>query len=230
MLQVDARSLGRIKILMSLYAVCAVLALSALVLDDHDMFVRLKPIPMIIGLWVSWGARNLDPAARYLLVTAMAGSLAGDVFLLGEGWFIHGLVAFLIAHVAYVFLFSRDCGWLPSRLGALIIAGLAASIYAFEYPSLPSDLRVPVAVYVTVISLMTAQAIGRAGVIKTPGARMAALGALTFMASDTILSLNRFYTALPGGHIWVMSTYYAGQGLILMGMTLGPRATDFNQE
>jgi uncharacterized membrane protein YhhN len=84
---------------------------------------------------------------------------------------------------------------------------------------LPVALRGPVAVYVVVIALMAAQAIGRALSLPPGAARRAAggvaLGAAFFMLSDSLLAINRFVMPLPHAQLWVLTTYYAAQILIV---------------
>ncbi|MCY1550390.1 YhhN family protein [compost metagenome] len=38
------------------------------------------------------------------------------------------------------------------------------------------------------------------------------------MLSDTLLAINRFVSPLPMAQVWVLSTYYAAQVLIVMGI------------
>jgi len=156
-----------------------------------------------------------DRPARILLAVAMAAALAGDVLLLIEGWFIAGLLAFLVTHLCYLALFRRGVGWFPSRLAPVVILGLAALILAWEFPRLPAELRVPVAVYTSVIGLMVSQAIGRATVLGTRAAWLVAGGAALFMASDTMISINRFVLPFDLSGFAIMATYYLGQILIL---------------
>ena len=46
---------------------------------------------------------------------------------------------------------------------------------------------------------------------------LVAAGAIAFVASDTLLALNRFVSPLPASAVWVLSTYYAAQCLIIGG-------------
>ena len=47
---------------------------------------------------------------------------------------------------------------------------------------------------------------------------MGALGALSFLVSDSVLSVNRFARPFAGAHAVVMVTYYAAQMLIARAM------------
>jgi uncharacterized membrane protein YhhN len=141
-------------------------------------------------------------------------SLIGDVLLMLQGYFVFGLVAFLCAHLAYIALFKQGVAWFPHRGALLGTLAYGAAMYAYIYSHLPGALRLPVAAYVLVIALMGAQALGRAAVQRDAPSRCVALGAVFFMASDTLLAINRFVTSLPVAALWVLSSYYVAQFLI----------------
>ena len=84
-------------------------------------------------------------------------------------------------------------------------------------------LKLAVAAYVAVIALMAAQAIGRATVLRDAGAVAVALGASSFMASDTLIALNRFVAPIPLAGLWILSTYYTAQILIVLHLRPQPR-------
>ena len=135
-----------------------------------------------------------------------------------QGFFIPGLVSFLVAHLFYVALFKNGQAWFPHRGALAATLGIGVGMYAFLWTGgLPPALRVPVAAYVLVIALMAAQAIGRATVLRSGPALRVALGAGCFMLSDALLATDRFVTPLPMSPLWVLSTYYAAQVLIVSG-------------
>jgi len=76
-------------------------------------------------------------------------------------------------------------------------------------------LKIAVAAYVTVISLMASQAIGRATVLGTTAAWRVALGACIFMVSDSLIAVNKFVTPVELSSLWILATYYAAQMLIV---------------
>jgi uncharacterized membrane protein YhhN len=66
-----------------------------------------------------------------------------------------------------------------------------------------------------VISLMAAQAIGRATSTGDAAARWVALGACVFMVSDSLIAINKFVTPVALSSLWILTTYYCAQMLIL---------------
>jgi len=168
-----------------------------------------------IFLYKSWG----------LLLAALLASLAGDVFLMLEGLFIPGLVSFLLAHLAYIALLRRGVRWFAHRGALLATVAIGAAMYAWLWRGgLPADLRIPVAMYVLVIALMAAQALGRAAELQTQASRTVALGACIFMLSDSVLAVDRFVQPVPLALLWVLATYYAAQFCIVHGMVQELRA------
>lgn len=177
----------------------------------HQVF---KPLAMLLAIAYVLRRPLHNALFQALLVAALALSLAGDVFLMFEGFFIPGLASFLVAHVFYIALFKQGVPWFPSRaaLAGTLLAG--AAMYAFLFPTLAPVLRVAVACYTVVIGLMAAQAIGRAMVLRDSAAIGVAAGALFFMASDSLLAVNRFALPLPMAQFFVLGTYYIAQVLI----------------
>lgn len=184
-------------------------------IEAHRVF---KPMAMVLAiLFVAARANGLREARSHtlLLVAALLLCLAGDVFLMLPGLFIPGLVSFLLAHLCYLALFRQGQRWFPS--GKALAGTLAAAVvmYAILFPHLDPVLKVAVAAYALVIATMAAQAMGRAAVLRDPAAVGVAVGAGLFMLSDALLAINRFAQPLPLAQLWVLSTYYAAQVLIV---------------
>ena len=201
---------GRITITETLLVQAAALATATSAAGLIELHRVFKPLAMLLAI-AFVGQRGRAP---WLLLAALALSLAGDVLLMLPGLFIPGLVAFLLAHLSYIALFRRDAPWFASRraLGATLAA--AAAMYAVLFPHLGPVLKIAVAAYAVVIALMAAQAIGRATVLRDAGSVGVAVGAVFFMVSDATLAINRFATPLPMAAFWVLATYYVAQILI----------------
>ena len=146
------------------------------------------------------------PAQRAL---ALGG--AGDVALLGRGEiaFTAGLVSFLGGHVAWIIaLRQRPGGYLRAR-PALAVPHVAtfAAVNAYLWKRTGKD-RIPVFVYSAALLAMSLAA------LDTGSPRTAAGGAL-FLASDTLLALEKFGDLrLPAHEGLVMATYASAQALL----------------
>lgn len=173
-----------------------------------------KPLATVLVLWMAW--RTAQPVSvrfRRWMVAAMGFSLVGDIFLMLP-WdaFVPGLVAFLVAHVCFIRAFLLDARFAPRPLAWLACLAYGALNLWALWPSLPAALHVPVVVYVVVLSTMAGQALSRAwwhaaDALAEPS-RWAAVGALLFMFSDTLIAWNRFRVAVPLSALWILGTYY----------------------
>lgn len=167
-----------------------------------------------------------DPGYTLLVLLGLLLSFAGDVLLILPlpRSFLLGLVAFLLAHAAYIaaFTHAQVSRALGSNMGAEVLAAavlaiIATTMYRYLLPTL-GKLRVPVILYIVVISIMAHRALAVALVDPSAPALLMSAGALLFYASDGILAVDRFKMrgAMPRGHLWNLSTYYLGQLLIAL--------------
>ncbi|HYW56169.1 MAG TPA: lysoplasmalogenase family protein [Polaromonas sp.] len=209
---------GRLDVLQVLLIESAVGATTTAALGLMELHYILKPLTMAIAIiLIAARARGSWTDSRFALylLAALAASLAGDVLLMVPGYFIPGLVSFLIAHLFYIPLFKQGVAWFPNRRALVITLGVGAAMYAFLWSGLEPLLKGAVAAYVLVIALMAGQAIGRATILKDRASLAVATGACVFMVSDALLATDRFVQALPMAQLWVLATYYAAQILIL---------------
>lgn len=149
---------------------------------------------------------------RTLITAGLVASLAGDVFLMLPGdRFLAGLASFLVAHLLYIAAFASERGGMRGVAAALPVGVFALAMLAYLWPELGA-LRIPVAVYVTVIAVMGWQALARWG--RSPGAELAAAGAVSFLLSDSMLAIGRFRGPFDGDRALVLGTYWLAQWLI----------------
>ncbi len=153
---------------------------------------------------------------RYLIVAGLCFSLAGDILLmLSSDQFVFGLVSFLVAHIFYIGAFSTR----PKTLLSIWI-GLACVAYGclmlwFLFPNL-GDLKLPVSIYVAVVLLMAWQAQCRWAEERGQGTALAAIGAILFVASDSMIAIDRFNGRFRSAGVLIMTTYFTAQLLIAL--------------
>ena len=192
-------------------------------------YALLKPLATV--LVIAHAARRGAPGEpmRRAVLVGLVLSLVGDVALLWpQGGFLPGLVAFLLAHLAYLWAFTRGvrlAAW-PSAFAGY--AALAAVVLSLLWPGVPVALRAPVLAYVLCLAAMAAQTAcawqavrGTADAATQRRLAGAALGGLLFMTSDALLATNRFHSPLPLSALWILATYWAAQWLIAS--VLAPR-------
>lgn len=185
-----------------------------------------KPLLMpILLVYYAFGTRRRSPNLKCPVIFALAFSWLGDVLLLvdkrTESLFLYGLVAFLVAHLFYIFYFLRirRANKPSQNPPALVFFGVAiytSALFAILAPYIGS-LMIPVAVYALVISAMLAASAAAFDFEKQPFGKISVAGTLLFVVSDSILAVNRFAAPFEYAPVFVMLTYGAAQFLITEG-------------
>lgn len=184
-----------------------------------------KPSLMIIlFFYYSINTKNCS-SLKFLILGALFFSWLGDVLLLLDKQvkplFIYGLIAFLIAHIFYIFYFWQIRKFnkiekLPNPLIFVAIATYSLALFGFIAPNVKS-LIVPVGIYALVISTMLGVSLTAFDFKKYDFGKICVAGTLLFVASDSILAINRFVSPFEFAPILVMLTYAIAQLLIAEG-------------
>jgi uncharacterized membrane protein YhhN len=172
-----------------------------------------KPLTMVfIWLIATLGQATL-PFYKYMIVTGLVFSMVGDIFLmLPSDQFVAGLAAFLIAHLFYIAAFVSEITALTWwSVIPFVIYGIV--IYIVLAPAL-GRLKPVVLIYAVVILIMAWLAWERWSQTGQSGTVLAAVGAVLFVISDTILAINRFRGAFRPARALNLITYFAAQLLI----------------
>jgi uncharacterized membrane protein YhhN len=182
--------------------------------DDRRTERWSKPLALIALIGVAVTLDPVDPAVRAWFVLALVCSLAGDVFLLdGDRRFVPGLVAFLLAHVAYTIglVVAPDWSWGGFAVGVALTVVLASTVgLRIVRAARRSEpvLGPAVSAYLLAISLMFCAAVAT-------GNPWAIVGAGLFVASDSVLGWRQFVGSARWMPVTVMVTYHLGQaGLV----------------
>ena len=197
-----------------------------LVLLDCVTITRfLKPFLMpLLLLFVYY--KEAFPTKK-LLMLALTFSWIGDVLLLftksHELFFIAGLLSFLTAHVFYIFLFSKLGTTVAYKKNPIFWAGFVIillylqTLLSMLMPKL-GTLKIPVSIYAITISILLAFA-WRGYFSWNLSSRFFILfGAVAFVASDSLLAINKFYAPFEQAPFLIMVTYLAAQYGIVSGV------------
>jgi uncharacterized membrane protein YhhN len=181
-------------------------------LDQAWLNFVFKPLATLVVIAYAWG-RGIG-AQRSWVIAGLLLSLAGDIALLWpkEG-FLPGLIAFLLAHLAYLVAFTRVAAFALRPWCFVFYALVAGAILWQLWPGVPGGLRIPVIAYVVCLAAMAAQAavVWRSG---APRGAVLALGGALFVASDALLATNKFMAPLPLASLWILATYWGAQWCI----------------
>jgi uncharacterized membrane protein YhhN len=155
------------------------------------------------GALASWYGR--------LVLAGLGLSWCGDLFLVGGSptFFLAGLTAFLLAHVAYSAAFLRHgVGRVAIALSTVPVALIAMLVWNWLEPQTPAELALPVRTYVAVISLMVIFAYGTRG---AGGSWLVPAGATLFFLSDLSVAALRLAGTDYPTYALGLPAYYAAQ-------------------
>ena len=184
----------------------------------------VKPAVMIclfIWLYLNTGLQGLTLWFGVGLVF----SLTGDVLLMIslDRMFIFGLIAFLLAHVAYIVGLQNELMAFTSWSVILIVilsmtaVRIMRRIISAIHAKGQTRLVYPVIVYSVVITVMLYAAMTTISnpEWKTSASFYLSVGAFLFYLSDLILAWNKFVSPIKNGRLLNIAAYHLGQiGLI----------------
>ncbi|MBN1453162.1 MAG: lysoplasmalogenase [Anaerolineales bacterium] len=190
-------------------------------------FVAKPAVMVCLFIWLSATA-GLE-GALFWFGTGILFSLAGDIALLFiDRFFTLGLVAFLLAHIAYLVGFNIP---FPESLdvwafGIAIVIGLGAVRLLRRIVdgvrSKQPRLAVPVIVYSTAITLMLLSALLTLFRLDWDAttALLVSFGAALFYFSDIVLAWNRFVAPIKNSRMLNIGIYHLAQIAIVVGVAM----------
>ncbi len=183
-------------------------------LPSYEKVTKPLILASLLGFYISGNTRQHN---AFLL--GMIFALLGDVFLLFEGelFFKIGLFSFLLMQISYASVFLGYKGtvkkyfWLISAL--LIMTGMI--LLSLLWPGLEGN-RVVVCIYILAILFMVISSFRMN--IKSALYKVITWGTLSFLLSDAILALDKFYKPIIGSDYLIMISYITAQYCIVVGM------------
>ncbi|MBM3825071.1 MAG: lysoplasmalogenase, partial [Verrucomicrobia bacterium] len=190
----------------------AAIFLYSTAIGDSSGRLITKIVPVLcLCLWL---LPRRHANARWITMGLLLSAVGDFCLEWASSWFPAGLIAFLLAHLAYLTAYVR----LVRRAQLILLVPVAAfGIASFRVlePSL-GDMTIPVALYTTVICCMLWRAWALIGVRprEPRKAWSAALGATSFALSDTLVAWNRFVEPSTTLALLLMVLYWGGQWAI----------------
>ena len=181
------------------------------------VFFKLAASTCFVLLAWTLGATN-SPYGQLILSALLLGWL-GDALLLSDrpAAFMGGLGAFLLSHLVFAAAFlNGKVLWSAIALGLLLAMIVAFVVFRWLLPHTPASFKSPVIVYVVVILLMCAAAIGHSS---ATGNWLVLSGALLFAASDIAVARERFVHSALLNKLWGLPAYYVAQLLLAWSIT-----------
>lgn len=197
-----------------LFLIVSVADIYAVVVQNKLLETIFKPL-LMTTLVVVYLISAKKP--NFWLISALFFSFWGDVFLLDKAnYFVFVLASFLVAHIMYIkmtsqFLVKKSLSQILKS--AILFIILFAGILVLIKDNL-GEMLVPVIVYGIAISAFGTCALLYYQQSKSIASLCLLLGALLFIASDSLIALNNFYTPKHFFDISIIVLYIVSQYLI----------------
>ena len=189
--------------------------------DEFRFFSKTFIIPCIAGIYFFSMENNKINWKKDMILYGLTASWIGDILLQFDNLFIPGLLAFLLAHIFYIRFLVLTKSENPSFLKLRPVMLIAVLAYLIElmnllWPHL-GEMKIPVLTYGITISVMLSGAMWQYQKLDSKTALFLIIGAAFFVASDSILAINKFKTHFEYSGILIMTTYIIAQLFIVMG-------------
>lgn len=175
--------------------------------------VKLLPISILLFIAV----KHLKEKWGKIFIAGILFSALGDFFLDYDrvNFFIFGLASFFIAHICYIFSLKPQLTKLKNSRNMILICSylIGGSVIFSLFSTELKELFVPVFVYMLVLVLMAISTI-----LSAKSNYWLMFGGLSFVVSDAMIGLDKFYPPLNFHHSAIMFTYYFAQFALLVGV------------
>lgn len=198
------------------------LTIRAKSIHSKNQFLIFKPLTMglILSLAIVFGCHH--PGFYFFtIISGLLFSLIGDILLIfPEKYFLRGLISFCMAHLFYIVAFSSGRPMTVTLWIPLLLLVYGSVIFLILRPNL-NKMALPVGLYIIVIMAMAWQAWERWLWFQNGMALCAAVGAVLFLISDSLLAFDRFKRSFKIAEALILSTYFAAQWLIVLSIQSG---------
>lgn len=222
------------------FAIIVIVELAGRLLDHIWMEYPVKPLLMVwIAIYFLLNASKKSFRVGVLL--AFFFSWTGDIFLMFSGgydnelFFYAGVGGFFFAQIAYIFVFLLNAEnnikglLLRNPLWFIPLLGYGVLIYWFLYPRLEGVMVPVILLYAVSLVGMSLAALNRRDRVNFNSFRLVFAGSLFFLASDSMIAIDKFHTEIPHAGFLIMLTYITAQYLIMRGLILEREKPSGNQ-
>ncbi len=198
----------RNRFLLILGMTAAVLVLIGVAADLLWLRLVGKPFILLAMIACIWPYKS-----RYQqwIIVGLIFSILGGLLLELPGLFLAGLIAFLLAHLAYIGAYLQITHH-PESLWMIPFILYGMGIFALLWPGL-GEMVIPVGFYILVICVMmwrAAACLGSKGP-PTRGEWSALIGAILFALSDSLIGIVAFLNPIVWLSYPILILYWLGQ-------------------
>ena len=196
--------------------VLSAVAVLALVLCDYRNLrigrYVFKPLAAAAFVWLALSLDATSTAYGKWLLAALLLCLLGDLLLMpdDERGFLAGLGAFLCGHLLFAIAFLHlPAHWPGLAISAVPVVILLVAVRGWLLPYVNGDMRIPVILYMLVISAMLLCA---GLTVRHPAGWLIIAGAWGFACSDLAVARRQFINPeSPWNQVWGTPLYFLSQ-------------------
>jgi uncharacterized membrane protein YhhN len=207
-----------------LFLLVLLIDLIAVYLNDDSLRFITKPLLMpLLAIHLLRRTNSVVSTLKVWIFLALFFSWTGDIFLLfdekGPSFFLLGLSAFFIAQVFYIVFFHniRMREYIRGNALLLLLVIVYYSILISVLSPFLGNMKLPVRIYGVVLSFMLMLAMHTTLGKNRRAALWMTTGAILFVASDSLLAFNKFFSTFNYAGLTIMLTYGLAQLFITEG-------------
>jgi len=207
-----------------LFALVLLIDLVAVYLNDEPLQFITKPLLIpLLAIYLLLQTSTATSGLKAWIFLALFFSWVGDILLLfderGPNFFLFGLSAFLVAQVFYIVFFHniRMREYIRGNALLLLLVIVYYSILISVLSPYLGNMKLPVRIYGVVLSFMVMLALHTTLGKNKKAALWMTMGAILFVASDSTLAFNKFFSSFDYAGLIVMLTYGLAQLFITEG-------------
>jgi uncharacterized membrane protein YhhN len=217
-------------IFLVLFFIFAIIEIFGEYKDNKKIEYFTKPLlmPLLIFFYI-FGVIEMASVSDidWLIVVALIGGCAGDIFLMLENeekWFLFGMAAFLINQIFYIISFFVSIKDITNFTSwGYFLLGPAMLILLFTVPRFikkTEEMKIPVLVYLVAILLMHIAATFRLAEYQGLPFILIYIGSISFIFSDACIAVNKWAGEFSNARLIIMTTYILAQFYITLGALL----------
>lgn len=181
------------------------------------LFTPSLTLLLVIMMIISISINGTDRYRMMILFSLLMALVADTLLMIEEVSFLkNGMIYFILGHIFYVIAFSSNLSFRPWNLLLVIILAAANFFYIRVLINKAGKMIIPVLIYVFVLDAMVYYAVILLNQGISASAVLAASGAVLFMISDFVLSVNAFVKPIPNSTVYTWLLYAPAQFLIVL--------------
>jgi len=207
-----------------LFGLVLLIDLVAVYLNNEPLQFITKPLLMpLLAIYLLLQTSSATSGLKAWIFLVLFFSWVGDMLLLfderGPNFFLFGLSAFLVAQVFYIIFFHniRMREYIRGNALLLLLVIVYYSILISVLSPYLGNMKLPVRIYGVVLSFMVMLAMHTTLGKNKKAALWMTMGAILFVASDSTLAVNKFFSSFDYAGLIIMLTYGLAQLFITEG-------------